>query len=404
MIAEKDSVATAMYEARKMSQELQREKEATFVIVQESRQKHKELQDFLERESSRLSTALMIVQKERDASSQAASEATSSAVKAREVLSEILCTYDSEMAKVHHLSRQLQENIQNERAALERERELAFKLSYNAKNCFSEELELAIDGWKRAMNTEIFQAKEEADKMQKQLRQHTPPFDRDHSNLQMASMRFADQPDLKNYILKTEESISGLAAMVKELQEYFTEDKKRGLILTQQDNERKEQHWNGEISQINKVVRVVEKRVLDVCGDYTEVRKRLKKCEGAQMELVHTVEEVSSNTNELAQTVSSWLPRYEAASRVVNDLSCKVKRVEEKVEGFSCDEGLVQRISRIAETKVEGLKELVSSSAAMEDIGQELRDLHERVESSDRVHCQVCYKNPMHNVKALRRN
>jgi len=148
----------------------------------------------------------------------------------------------------------------------------------------------------------------------------------------------------------------------------------------------------------------VEKRVLDVCGDYTEVRKRLKKCEGGQMDLVHTVEEVSSNTNELAQTVKSWLPRYEAAARVVNDLSCKVKRVEEKVEGFSCDEGLVQRISRIAETKVEGLKELVSSSAAVEDIGQELRDLHERVESSDRVHCQVYYKNLMHNVNALRRN
>jgi len=134
---------------------------------------------------------------------------------------------------------------------------------------------------------------------------------------------------------------------------------------------------------------VVEKRVLHVCGDYSEVRKRLKKCEGTQMDLVHTVEEVSSSTNDLAKTVSSWLPRYEAAAHIINDLSCKVKRVEEKVEGFNCDEGLVQRISRIAETKVEGLKELVSSSAAMEDIGQELRDLHERVESSDRVHCQV---------------
>lgn len=97
-----------MYEARKISQELQREKEATFVIVQEARQKHKELQDYLERESSRLSTALMIVQKERDAASQAASEATSAAMKAKEVLSDILCTYDTEMAKVRHVSLQLQ--------------------------------------------------------------------------------------------------------------------------------------------------------------------------------------------------------------------------------------------------------------------------------------------------------
>lgn len=117
--------------------------------------------------------------------------------------------------------------------------------------------------------------------------------------------------------------------------------------------------------------------------------EKVEKCEGAQLDLVHTVEEVSSNASELAKSVSSWLPRYEAAARIVNDLSSKVERVEERFEGFSCDEGLVQRISRIAETKVEGLKELVSSSAAMEDIGQELRDLHERVESSDRVHCQV---------------
>jgi shikimate 5-dehydrogenase len=108
LIAEKEIVASAMYEARKVSQELQKEKEATLVIVQEARQKHKELQDCLERESSRVLTALVIAQKERDAASQAASEATSSAMKAREVLAEILDTYNLEMAKVRHVSLQLQ--------------------------------------------------------------------------------------------------------------------------------------------------------------------------------------------------------------------------------------------------------------------------------------------------------
>lgn len=103
LITENDSVASALYEARKASQELLRENEATFVIVQEARKKHKELQDYFERESSRLSTALMIVHKERDAASLAASEATSSAMKARNVLSDILQTYDLEMAKVRHL-------------------------------------------------------------------------------------------------------------------------------------------------------------------------------------------------------------------------------------------------------------------------------------------------------------
>lgn len=62
---------------------------------------------------------------------------------------------------------------------------------------------------------------------------------------------------LYNLSLQTEESISGLAAMVKELQDYkehFSEEKKRRVILKQQENERKEQHWNGEISQINQVI------------------------------------------------------------------------------------------------------------------------------------------------------
>ncbi|KAG0629748.1 hypothetical protein M758_1G127100 [Ceratodon purpureus] len=391
LIAEKEILASTMHDAQKVSQELQKEKEVTLVIVQEARQKHKELQDYLERESSRLLTTLMIVQKERDSASQAASEATSSAMKAREVLAEILDTYNLEMAKLRHVSLQLQEGLENEKEGLERDREMAIKHSYNAQDRFSEELELAIDGWKQAMNIEISKAKGVADELQKQLSQRSL-FEPDHPNLQMSSSGFVEQSDLKNFISKTEESISGLAAMVKELQDYkecFSEEKKRRMILKQQENERKEQHWNGEISQINQVVRVVEKRVLDACEDYTEVRKRLKKCEGAHVDLVHTVKEVSSNTSELAKTVSSWLPRYEAAARIVNDLSCKVERVEEKFEGFSCDEGLVQRISRIAETKVEGLKELVASNAAMVDIGQELRDLHERVENSDRVHCQA---------------
>lgn len=55
-------------------------------------------------------------------------------------------------------------------------------------------------------------------------------------------------------VMQTEESISGLAAMVKELQEYYSEEKRSGIILKQQEHERKEQHWNGEISQINQVI------------------------------------------------------------------------------------------------------------------------------------------------------
>nr|PNR43483.1 hypothetical protein PHYPA_015864 [Physcomitrium patens] len=298
LTVEYNVVVSAMREAQNLSKELQREKEAALEGVQEARQRQKELQDFLEKEGSKLLITLTEVQKERDTASQAALEATSSATKAAEVLAQIMDSYNLEMAKARVMSIELQ----------------------------------------------------------------------------------------------TEESISGLAAMVKELQEYrnyYSEEKKRRMVLKQQENKRKEQQWNGEISEINQVVRVVEKRVLEVCGDHTEIRKRLKKCEGAQMDLVHTVEEVSSTTNELAKTVSGWLPKYESAARMVNNLSCKVELAEEKLEGLTDGQSLAEHISRVAETKVQGLKEVVLSSAAIKDIGQDLRDLHEHVESSDRDHCQA---------------
>lgn len=42
----------------------------------------------------------------------------------------------------------------------------------------------------------------------------------DHLSLKLSPKSFSAQSDLKNPISKTEESISGVAAMVKEIQDY----------------------------------------------------------------------------------------------------------------------------------------------------------------------------------------
>lgn len=98
----------AMYEARKISHELQKEKEDALVVVKEALHKQQEMQDHSESESSRLLTAYMAIQTERGTASQAASDATSSAMKAKETMTEILDTYHVEMAKVRHTSSQFQ--------------------------------------------------------------------------------------------------------------------------------------------------------------------------------------------------------------------------------------------------------------------------------------------------------
>jgi hypothetical protein len=95
----------------------------------------------------------------------------------------------------------LQEGLENEKVGLERDREMAIKHSYNVQERFSKEFELALDGWKQAMNTEISKAKEVADELQEQLLRRTL-FEPDNPNLQVSSMGFVDQPDLKNYMSK----------------------------------------------------------------------------------------------------------------------------------------------------------------------------------------------------------
>lgn len=108
LAAEKDIAIAAASEARMVSEEVLKEKEAALAAFQEVRQKSHELQAYLEKESPKLLTAMVVVQKERDTASKAAAEATSSAMKAGEVLAEVLGSFNLEMAKARHTNMQLQ--------------------------------------------------------------------------------------------------------------------------------------------------------------------------------------------------------------------------------------------------------------------------------------------------------
>jgi len=115
----------------------------------------------------------------------------------------------------------------------------------------------------------------------------------------------------------------------------------------------------------------------------------MKRFEGIQTDLIHSLEEVRSNTSTLEKTVNLFLPQYDTAARIIDNISCKVEHLEERIEGFACDEGLAQIISRLAETKFESLKELAHSNIGLQDLGRDLRDLQDRVENNDHSHCQV---------------
>ncbi|CAM6034206.1 unnamed protein product [Sphagnum compactum] len=106
---ERDMAAAAAAEAIKVSKELTKVKECSQIAIAEAQNKNHKLQQFLERESSKIMTAMSVVHKEKHVASIAASEAAASANQAGQVLADILGSFNSEMAKAQRLSLQLQD-------------------------------------------------------------------------------------------------------------------------------------------------------------------------------------------------------------------------------------------------------------------------------------------------------
>jgi pyridoxal/pyridoxine/pyridoxamine kinase len=84
--------------------------------------------------------------------------------------------------------------------------------------------------------------------------------------------------------------------------------------------------------------------------------------EGTQIDLVHLCEEVRISTNELAKSAAIWYPKYEAAACIISEFSFKLEKTDKKIRGIYCDENLLQHMAQLSESKVQGLKDMVSSS------------------------------------------
>jgi hypothetical protein len=135
------------------------DRDAAIQAYSDAKRLRLEFQEFMEQEQTRLKTAVSLVYKERDLAATAASEASTSAVKAGEVLAEMLASFNQDMSKARRKTYQLQESMDQEREILERDREDVVRRSQESQEKFNQELEKAITTWKRAMNQEVANAK-----------------------------------------------------------------------------------------------------------------------------------------------------------------------------------------------------------------------------------------------------
>ncbi len=86
----------------------------------------------------------------------------------------------------------LQEGLEREREQLEKERQTAIQHSQEAQDRFRQEVELAIAGWKCAMNAEVAKAKEVCEELEEEKK-------RVSCKLERVSLRHQVQSDMDFY-------------------------------------------------------------------------------------------------------------------------------------------------------------------------------------------------------------
>jgi len=130
------------------------------------------------------------------------------------------------------------------------------------------------------------------------------------------------------------------------------------------------------------MVLMLERRVNDSEAEQSNIEEKIKNLEGMQINLVHSFKEVQTSTSDLEKTAAVRIPKYEAVSSRVNELSSKVEQMDKKFQGIGYGETLIQQVARVAESKV-------CSTSSLKEISSKIEDLCERVNDVDRTHCEV---------------
>ncbi|KAG0576109.1 hypothetical protein KC19_5G056200 [Ceratodon purpureus] len=355
---EKETIQSVVNKAHKTYEELSREKEQMWLVALAAQTKNLELNEFLKKESSNVVDAMIEVRKDRNIAFQAAKEAKCSALKASEVLAEVLKSFNEEMIKTCHVNMQLSEKLERKKEGIEREQKIVLQQSQEIQEQFSKELELAITSWKHAMNMEIAKAKEITFGLEEEQRRALLTI---NQTTMLYPQRESIQADMEEYISKTQEALDDLAKSIHQLQD-VQEDKHQRLFVKRQELEQFKTTWQTELGQLQQMTRVLEKRFKESICEQSILGNRIEMVENVQVNLVQSYEDVRNSTGDLEKTAAIWLPKYETAARIVNELSSKVGRMDEQIK-LTCHggESLVQQIARIVESKVNEMKDMANT-------------------------------------------
>ncbi|KAJ7567292.1 hypothetical protein O6H91_02G141300 [Diphasiastrum complanatum] len=366
LTAERDAVLAATSEVRRSSVEFCRERDLALTAALDVKSKAQELQKLLELDMMKGRDGLAAFNKERVAAAAAASEMSSLLLKAEEALTEMTTM----QGKVVQLEGELTGAVGR-----------ALKEVHDSCN---KELEMSVLGWERAMEDEIFKAKKVADELdqlkeralvqvlevrtadskalmvqneskslsrdiEKEVREFAGGGNQfiDPKDLQQDLVRFRKQfEDEKNTTtmdigllnVQMEQVLARLTAMPHPNSREETEGKLCQL-QSESENKAREERIEDELVNLDRKVKASADEQLLIVTKMSHVGKRIRKLEGMQMNLGHSLEEVITTASGLERSAAVWLPKYEAALMLLKELENRLGALE---SSFSQKDSLLQ--------------------------------------------------------------
>jgi len=178
------------------------------------------------------------------------------------------------------------------------------------------------------------------------------------------------------------------------------EDYYQTSLVKQQELKQFKDSWQIEIGQLQQIIKVLEKKTKESTHEQSIVGKRLEMIENMQVNLIQSYEAIKNITSDLEKTTAIWLPKYEVAARIVDELSLKVKSMDEKLLLTCGGESLMQQIAHITESKVNGMKDMVIKSH-LKNVDIEVKELLERIDNGDSANCHVNLQSITMNINTV---
>ncbi|KAH7296642.1 hypothetical protein KP509_26G032200 [Ceratopteris richardii] len=430
--SEKEAAAAALSEVLHMRDHLEKETEATISLLSDAKSRTMQFQEGLESGREALRSSITMAEEEREAAVLAAAGVAAAAEQADRALVEISEVRKKSISLSDHFTDALGDSHKKYNEILEDHIEECKKSILDEVSKAREHVELIeqerrkslndIEGWREKMRGEVDSAKILVEGIQEEKRK----------SVCIAEIEAArEKHDFEQHKQATNAMIEELGNAIREMVE--TLDSKLHTVSQQQfhaeqqdENFRKEigelrekvekafmdldrlAHESSQVAQelqsnrlqgeqdeharsemLQKDISALENIIRQTAAEQVTVLDKMERIEKTQNELVLSIEEIQSSTQELERSCVDWLQKYDVAARVLQDIE---KRIS-SIENASLDEdNSDQRLENVSKCHQIAPQEKLRLIRLYRELSAFLQKMKSSVENTENLNTDGCFE------------